>query len=86
MYKYKEQKKELFTEDGQLMFIKIRDKSKALIQVAGSFRMENIMSSTTGDTWTMMACVDRMVEIGELIEVTRGDVAGQHRVFIKANQ
>ena len=84
MYDYKIQRKELFTEHGQEMFIKIRDKAKALLDVAGAFRMDAVMK-TSGDTWTMLACVDRMIEIGELKEVTKaGSVAGQHRIFTAA--
>ena len=29
-----------------------------------------------------LACVDRLVELGEIKEITNGGVAGQHRVFI----
>jgi hypothetical protein len=81
-YNYQTQRKELFTEDGQVMFIKIRDKANALLSVAGSFRMDAVMN-ISGDTWTMLACVDRMIELGELREITNNDVAGQHRVFTR---
>ena len=81
MYSYKHEKKRLFTEEGQEMFIKIRDKAKALLKVAGCFRMDSVMVAT-GDTWMMLACVDRMVELGEIREVTKCmDVAGQDRIF-----
>ena len=43
------------------------------------------MSVASGDTWMMLACVDRMIELGELNEVTKGqNVAGQHRIFTAA--
>jgi hypothetical protein len=47
--------------------------------------MQEIMNgSGGGDTWDMLACMDRLVELGEIREVTmNGDVAGQHRVFVK---
>lgn len=81
MYNYQTEKKRLFTEEGQEMFIKIRDKAKALLEVAGCFRMDAVMK-TTGDTWMMLACVDRMVEMKEIVEVTAGQmVAGQNRIF-----
>ncbi len=82
MYNYQQQRPLLFTEEGQLMFIKIRDKVKALITVAGCFRMDSVLSMALGDIWMMIACVDRMVELGELKEVTESeDTAGQHRIF-----
>lgn len=85
MYIYESQRKNIFTEQGQEMFIKIRDKAKSLLATAGSFRMDAIMSSCTGDTWDMLACVDRMVEMGELKEITPENVSGQHRVFVSLN-
>lgn len=85
MYNYQKEKEKIFTEQGQEMFIKIRDKAKALLTVAGSFRMDAVMSVASGDTWMMLACVDRMIELGELNEVTKGqNVAGQHRIFTAA--
>lgn len=45
--------------------------------------MQEVMQGCSGDAWTMLACVDRMVELKEIVEVTLpGTVAGQHRVFI----
>ena len=42
-------------------------------------RLDKAISVATGDSWSMMACVDRMVELGELREITSNDVVGQHR-------
>lgn len=83
MYKYEEQKQKLFTEEGMGMLIKIRDKAKSLFKTAGAARMQEIISGTTGDSWLMLACVDWLVEKGEIKELTKGmEVAGQYRVFI----
>lgn len=38
----------------------------------------------TGDSWEMMARVDRLVELGEIREITGSNVAGQDRVFVEA--
>lgn len=84
MYDYKKQKQEIFTESGSVMFIKIRDNVKKLLNVSGAFMMQNAISGVcTGDSWTMLACVDRLVELGEIRELTQ-DCAGQHRVFVKS--
>lgn len=83
MYKYETEKPNLFTEQGQEMFLAIRDKSKKLLEQAGSFTMEKVISGQSGSVWQMLACVDRLVEIGEIKEVTdKNNVAAQNRVFI----
>jgi hypothetical protein len=84
MYNYNEQKKKIFTEKGQEMFLKIRDNSKTMLSIAGCFRMTEAIKVVTGDVWDMMACVDRMVELGEIVEVEQKNCAGQHRIFVKA--
>lgn len=83
MYKYSEAKPRLFTEDGQKMFLAIRDNVHRLLKLAGAVRMEEAMCGG-GSSWDMLACVDRLVELGEIREITNGDVAGQHRVFVSA--
>lgn len=45
------------------------------------------MEATNGcgsDDWLRLACMDRLVEMREIREVTEGDVPGQHRVFVAA--
>jgi len=83
MYKYEDLKPSLFTEDGQVMFLEIRDKSKELLKISGAFKMVNVISGVLGDSWKMLACVDRLVELNEIKEVTTKFVSGQDRVFIK---
>ncbi|MFW6272541.1 MAG: hypothetical protein ACOC2U_02025, partial [bacterium] len=68
----------------QEMFLKIRDNVQFLLKQSGAVMMGNAIHAATGDVWMMMACVDRLVELGEIEEITRkGHVAGQYRVFIK---
>jgi hypothetical protein len=81
-YDYATQRPSVFTEDGQIMFLQIRDNAARLIAKAGAARLLEIIGGVSGNTWDMLACVDRLVELGELREVTTGSVAGQHRVFI----
>lgn len=75
-YNYYELKDELFTDDGQRRFIKIRDKILALIKSAGAFRL----AEAEIVAWEDIACVDRMVELGELVEWPR-ECWGQFRTF-----
>ncbi|MHA1170356.1 MAG: hypothetical protein ACTSRU_21215 [Candidatus Hodarchaeales archaeon] len=84
MYDYQDYKPELFKEENQEMFLKIRDGIAATIQIAGCITMGKAIDFGNGDPWLRMAMVDRLVEVGEIIEVKRPqDVAGQHRIFIK---
>lgn len=86
MYNYDEIKPRLFDDEGQRLFLKIRDKAQELLKVAGAFRMQECLSHSERDTWTLLACVDRLVELGEIRELTiEHHVAGQDRVFVKAN-
>jgi hypothetical protein len=83
MYNYETEKKELFTEYGQVMFLEIRDNVKVLLKKSGAVRMQEAIAGSSGSSWTMLACIDRMVELKELREITGSGVAGQHRVFTR---
>jgi hypothetical protein len=81
-YDYATERASIFTESGQAMFLEIRDNAKRLLSEAGAFRFQELTRSVAGDSWAMLACVDRLVELRELREVTTGQsVAGQHRIF-----
>lgn len=75
-YNYQTERPGLFTEQGQVRFIKIRDSVMKLISTAGAFRL---IEAKIG-AWEDIACIDRMVELGELVELPR-DCWGQFRVF-----
>ena len=85
MYEYENEREKLFTDQGQRLFLKIRGNALALIDKAGAARMSEIISVAVGNSWEMLACVDRMVELGELKELTdKNKVVGQYRVFVRA--
>ena len=81
-YDYKKEKPEIFTERGQRMFLEIRDRVDGLLVNSGAFTMENAIKGATGSVWPMMACVDWMVELGELREIPTSG-AGQDRIFVR---
>lgn len=84
MYKYEDLKPSIFTEDGQKMFLSIRDKCEALLEVAGCFTMGAAIRKQTGDSWKMLACVDRLLELKEIREIKQSNnIAGQDRIFTK---
>jgi len=80
-YQYSTERETLFSEKGSVLFTSIRDNVKRLLKTAGAVRMQEAMSGNTGDSWLMLACVDRMVELNELRELTK-NVPGQDRVFV----
>ena len=52
MYKYDTEKEFLFTNDGQRMFLQIRDHVGRLLKDAGAVRLDKAISVATGDSWT----------------------------------
>jgi len=83
-YHYLIEKPRLFTEDGFKMLIAIRDNARKLIDVAGCVRMDKAMGRVSGDSWQMLACIDYLVELGELREIAPIDsVAEQSRIFVR---
>lgn len=84
MYNYAEQRPTIFTEQGQRMFLKIRDTVKYHLAEAGAVRMNEAIAGNSGSSWEMLACVDRLVELGEIKEITGPDAPGQYRVFVKS--
>ncbi len=84
MYEYTKEREKLFTEKGQVKFLAVRDHTRRLIDQAGAVTMGRAIAGDSGHYWLLMACVDRMVELGELSEVdTQGGVPWRHRVFVK---
>ncbi len=83
MYDYKTERENVFSEEGLTSFLKIRKNVINGLELAGAVRIEEVVSGVCGDSWTMLACFDLMVERDELREVTGGNTAGQHRVFVR---
>ncbi len=82
MYNYETQKAVLFTDEGQRLFLTIRGQAFRMLGDAGAFRLDKAILGIAGDTWDALACIDRMVELGELLELST-DGPTQHRVFVK---
>lgn len=84
VYSYETEKPKLFTEEYQVKFLAMRDKAKELLKLAGAFRITNVMQAGgSGEGWTLMACVDRLVELGDIREITDESYAGQDRIFVE---
>lgn len=70
-YNYQTHRVYLFTEEGQVFFLKVRDAVKRLIEQAGAFRFDKISLNCGYSSWDLIAAVDRLVELGELEELPR---------------
>lgn len=81
-YVYQTQRPFVFTEEGQVMFLRIRDRAKSLLKLSGAIRTEELIAECIGCTWNMRACVDRLVELGELQRLPQDNIPGQYEVFI----
>jgi len=58
-----------------------------VLATAGAFQMGKAIEGVCGDSWQMMACVDRLVELGEIRRVSPpGTVWGQHEVFVATGE
>lgn len=88
MYNYQTERTKIFTEEGQEDFLRIRDHVQGLLRKAGAFTMARAFDARcSGDTWTQIACVDRLVELGEIREVKQPNyIAGQDRIFVKGGE
>lgn len=82
MYVYEKEREKLFTDEGQRMFLKVRDHVKALLEKSGAVRMDKATTVGGGDNYELLACVERLVEIKELVEITPPKTVTQFRVFV----
>jgi len=88
-YNYATQRECLFTEEGQRLFLAYRDKVNQLLDIAGAYMSGRVglpPSIGAADGWDLIACDDRLVELGEVRELTGPEVWGQHRVFVRAKR
>jgi hypothetical protein len=81
-YRYEEERHKIFTDEGQRTFLKVRDNAHLKLKHSGAATLGKIIDGSTGDTFVLLACVDRLVELGELREVTRENCASQDRVYV----
>lgn len=75
-------KNKIFTEEGQVKISCMHDHIQKLFKTSGAFNIHSAFKCNLSNTWLMMACIDRLVELGEIIEIKQEGVAGQNRVFV----
>lgn len=82
-YSYERMKSYVLTDEGQRAFLRIRDRVQYLLREAGAFKISTLWWGLTGDVWEMTACVDRLLELEEVREITNPhESRGSSRVFI----
>lgn len=64
------------------MFLSIRDRVSKLHEFSGAFTMAHAIANETGNSWDMLACIDRLVEIGEIKKVADNGYS-QDSIYIK---
>lgn len=71
-FDYQKEKAVLFTDEGQRMFLRIRDRANKLASESGALTVGQAIRKESGDSFAMLACVERLIEIGEFsyLEVT----------------
>lgn len=80
-YKYENEKAGIFTERGVKLLLKMYDNALRMIEYSGAAMMCNLREDCSGDSWLMMACVDYLVEMERLHELTKPGTMGQYRTF-----
>ena len=87
MYVYKEQKAKIFDTDGIKMMLSVTSVVNGLFEHSSVVCALDILNkSMAGDIWLKFACMDYLVEIGYLHEITGENMKGQLRTFIKEKE
>lgn len=74
-------REQIFTEEGQREFLRMRDSAKRLLNETGAFMAEKIWHA--GDSEFFLACLDRMVELGEIECLSADNVWAQHKIYAR---
>ena len=68
-YSYKDKRNFVFTEEGQVRLLRVRDRVVRILKKSGAMTMCGAIRRIGGGSFENFACVDRLVELGELVEV-----------------
>lgn len=80
-YSYQTERAQIFTPEGVEMLLKIKTQVDYLLKEAGAFTAERAYSGCTGSNWAMLACLDYLVELKLIREVSPMGTWAQYRVF-----
>lgn len=82
MYKYEDLKDKVSSLEGLTLFFQVKEIVDNFLKLTSAFQMRSVLAKISGDSWLIMACVDRLKELGHIKELTDGNVFGQYRTFI----
>lgn len=82
-YKYEAVRAMVFIERNQTTFLSIRDRVHRLLEEAGAFTMRAAIVNQSGCSFELMACVDRLAELGEIMSVGKAHPWDLDRVFTR---
>jgi hypothetical protein len=82
-YSYQIERPFVFTERGVKAVMESRTIIERCLAISGAVTMGVAMDNSAGNSWSMMAVVDYLLEIGFIREVEQlHEPAGQHRIFM----
>ena len=85
-YVYEKEKEWLGSLEGQRDLLRVRDWVQTTLRTTGAFTLgKAINASKAGDSFKSIACVDRLVELGEIEEVPGQDCSSQYRIYRGGN-
>ena len=82
MYDYQVERPKLFTEEGQVWLLAVRDEVAQLLAKTGALRGDKLQLRR-GDSWATLACLDRLVELGELERLRPENFRAQYQVYTR---
>lgn len=83
-YDYQKERPYVFTEEGQGKLLNVLDKARQCLKVSGAVSAGVLLEAAgSGNCWELMACVERLVELGYLRLVPGSDAhAWQCGVYV----
>ena len=83
VYEYQDWRFKVFTEEGQIIFLQIRDNVQKMLKQTGAFKHTYAYGSVSSDSYTMAACIDRLVELKEIIIVSPDSTIWCDRIYTR---
>lgn len=81
-YSYEAEKPWVFTDEGQRALLQMRDWVQSTLKTAGAFQAGRAMGVvSTPDSWKACALLDRLVELGDAVEIPGQACMSQHRIY-----
>lgn len=82
-YSYQNERHKIFTEEGQVLFLAVRDAVNKHLNESGAFTISKINVPGGYDSWTYLACFDRLEELGEIKMISLPGTRTQDQPFVR---